>query len=79
VSQGAKDVRTDLWAHLRYSGTQDLKVAFDGRFHATRLRPHLSRFGFTSPDAPILFEMLSVEAIGEAAHENAQRHQLSSR
>jgi 5-oxoprolinase (ATP-hydrolysing) len=21
VSQGAKDVRTDLWAHLRYNGT----------------------------------------------------------
>jgi 5-oxoprolinase (ATP-hydrolysing) len=41
-------------------------VAFDGRFHAIGVEAaHLSRFGFTSPDAPILFEMLSVEAIGE--------------
>jgi 5-oxoprolinase (ATP-hydrolysing) len=70
VSQGAKDVRTDLWAHLRYSGTQqDLKVAFDS-IDAMQLAfeaAHMSRFGFISPDAPILFEMLSVEAIGEGA------------
>ncbi len=70
LSQGGKTVRSEAWAHLRYSGTQqDLKVAFgpadamQSAFEAA----HLARFGFTSPDVPILFEMLSVEAIGEGA------------
>ncbi len=70
LSQGAKDVRCELWAYLRYSGTQqDLKVAFDtaGAMKAAFEAAHLARFGFTSPEAEILFEMLSVEAIGEGA------------
>ena len=70
VAQGAQDVRVEIWAHLRYSGTQqDLKVAFaDGaQMQATFEDAHLARFGFNSPDVPILFEMLSVEAIGEGA------------
>ena len=69
-SQGAKDVRCEVWAHLRYSGTQqDLKVAFDSAdaMQTAFETAHLARFGFTSPDADILFEMLSVEAIGEGA------------
>ncbi|MGJ8611468.1 MAG: hydantoinase B/oxoprolinase family protein, partial [Octadecabacter sp.] len=70
LSQGAKDVRCEIWAHLRYSGTQqDLKVVFDSA-DAMQLAfetAHQARFGFTSPDADILFEMLSVEAIGEGA------------
>ncbi|AKS47336.1 5-oxoprolinase (ATP-hydrolysing) [Octadecabacter temperatus] len=70
LSQGAEDVRSELWAYLRYSGTQqDLKVAFDtaDAMKAAFEAAHLARFGFTSPEAEILFEMLSVEAIGEGA------------
>ena len=70
LDQGAKDVRTQAWAHLRYSGTQqDLKVAFanEDTMQSTFEAAHLARFGFTSPDADILFEMLSVEAIGNGA------------
>ncbi|MBU2994252.1 hydantoinase B/oxoprolinase family protein [Octadecabacter sp. 1_MG-2023] len=70
LGQGASDVRTMAWAHLRYDGTQqDLRVVFD-RADAMRAAfeaAHLARFGFTSPNADILFEMLSVEAIGEGA------------
>ncbi|KAG1713817.1 5-oxoprolinase [Nymphon striatum] len=68
TSQGATQVTCDRWAHLRYDGTQQiLKVEFASvdamqvEFEAA----HLARFGFTSPDAAILFEMLSVEAIDE--------------
>ncbi|MEN8917017.1 MAG: hydantoinase B/oxoprolinase family protein [Octadecabacter sp.] len=70
LSQGAEDVRCELWAYLRYAGTQqDLKVAFGAAdaMKAAFEAAHLARFGFTSPDADILFEMLSVEAIGEGA------------
>ncbi|SMX43408.1 hydantoinase B/oxoprolinase family protein [Octadecabacter ascidiaceicola] len=70
LSQGAKDVRSELWAYLRYSGTQqDLKVAFGAAdaMKAAFEAAHLARFGFTSPEAEILFEMLSAEAIGEGA------------
>lgn len=70
LSQGAQAVTCERWAHLRYSGTQQvLKVTFadaqamQAEFEAT----HMARFGFTSPDASILFEMLSVEAIDQGA------------
>ena len=70
LSQGAENVRCELWAYLRYSGTQqDLKVAFGAAdaMKAAFEAAHLARFGFTSPEAEILFEMLSAEAIGEGA------------
>ena len=70
LAQGAEDVRTQAWAHLRYDGTQqDLKVKFsDADTMQTAFEAaHLARFGFTSPDAAILFEVLSVEAIGNGA------------
>ena len=70
LSQGARDVRCERWAYLRYSGTQqDLKVAF-GTAEAMKAAfeaAHLARFGFASPEADILFEMLSAEAIGDGA------------
>lgn len=63
-------VLVEKWAYLRYSGTQQaLKVPFatppemKEEFEAA----HLARFGFTSPDVPVLFEMLSTEAIGDGA------------
>ena len=70
LSQGASDVRCERWAYLRYAGTQqDLKVAFSSAeaMKAAFEAAHFARFGFTSPEAEILFEMLSAEAIGEGA------------
>ena len=70
LEQGAKDVRTQTWAHLRYDGTQqNLKVAFSDAetMKAAFEVAHLARFGFTSPEAAILFEVLSVEVIGSGA------------
>jgi 5-oxoprolinase (ATP-hydrolysing) len=64
-----KDIRIESRAHLRYDGShQTLEVGFDAptamlaEFEAA----HQARFGFTSPERPILFEMLAVEAIGTA-------------
>ncbi|MCF2871091.1 hydantoinase B/oxoprolinase family protein [Octadecabacter sp. G9-8] len=68
LSQGARDVTIERWAHLRYNGTQQvLKVAFDtsGAMQSEFEATHLARFGFTSPETEILFDMLSVEAIDE--------------
>ncbi len=67
TTQGAADVRTEARAHLRYEGSHqalnvpfgtaaDMRVAFE--------RAHQARFGFTSPERAVEFEMLAVEAIG---------------
>lgn len=66
-------------AHLRYAGShQSLEVQFgrksemqDG-FDAA----HIERFGFSSPDRDLIFEILSVEAIGKS--ENPLRVGISS-
>ncbi|MFT4915446.1 MAG: 5-oxoprolinase (ATP-hydrolyzing) [Yoonia sp.] len=66
-NQGITDIRTEARAHLRYDGShQPLEVPFgspdqmQSDFEAT----HLQRFGFTSPERAIVFDMLSAEAIG---------------
>lgn len=63
----AASIRIEARAHLRYEGShQALEVPFgDGlamqhAFEAV----HEARFGFISPERSLLFEMLSVEAIG---------------
>ncbi|MGR3661862.1 MAG: hydantoinase B/oxoprolinase family protein [Paracoccaceae bacterium] len=68
-SQGITNIKTAPRAHLRYDGShQPLEVAFDtidamkSAFEAS----HMARFGFTSPERAILFELVSVEAIGDA-------------
>ncbi|WP_281984476.1 hydantoinase B/oxoprolinase family protein [Thalassorhabdomicrobium marinisediminis] len=70
-AQGASEAPViERWAYLRYSGTQQaLKVPFGPAADmATAFEAaHAARFGFTSPDVPLLFEMLSVEAIGKGA------------
>ena len=65
--QGIDEICIVARAHLRYDGShQALEVTFAGtaamqaEFEAT----HKARFGFTSPDRAILYEMVSVEAIG---------------
>jgi 5-oxoprolinase (ATP-hydrolysing) len=63
------DIRTEAQAWLRYDGShQPLEVPFGpaptmlAAFEAA----HLARFGFTSPERAVLFDMLAVEAIGKA-------------
>ncbi len=67
-SQGISDIATRPRAHLRYDGShQALEVPF-GDAQAMRAdfeAAHRQRFGFYSPEREIVFDMLSVEAIGE--------------
>ncbi len=69
-AQGVAAVTLETRAHLRYDGShQALEVPF-GSIDAMRAafeQAHLSRFGFISPNRPLLFEMVSVEAIGGMA------------
>ena len=63
------DIRTEARAHLRYDGShQALEVPFGptAQMQADFEALHDARFGFTSPERAMLFEMLSVEAIGLA-------------
>ena len=69
LAQGVAEVRGEALAHLRYDGShQPLAVPFGDA--ATMQRSfeaaHQARFGFTSPERAIWFEMLSCEAIGTA-------------
>ena len=66
----ADAIRHDLRAHLRYDGShQPLDVPFGppGAMRAAFEAAHLARFGFTSPERAILFDMLAAEAIGTTA------------
>lgn len=67
AAQGVPEMHIAARAHLRYEGShQPLEVAFGtteemrARFEAV----HKQRFGFISPERALLFDMLSVEAIG---------------
>ncbi len=68
-AQGAQAPDLRLRAHLRYDGShQSLEVAF-GTIDAMRAAfeaVHRQRFGFTSPERAVLFDMLAAEAIGAA-------------
>jgi len=70
ATQGIACPRIETMAHLRYEGShQALEVAFST---ATQMAQdfetaHIARFGFSSPDRKLQFEMLSVEAIGEVS------------
>ena len=68
ASQGIEDITILKRAHLRYNGShQPLDVTFGT---ADKMREdfesaHRQRFGFHSPERAILFDMLSVEAVGQ--------------
>ncbi len=65
--QGAKDVIVEKRAYLRYIGShQALDVPFGAEDDMRRAfeAVHKSRFGFSSPERDLVFEMLAVEAIG---------------
>ncbi len=68
ADQGAAQIRAERTAHLRYDGSyQTLGVPFGAVDEMTKTfeAAHRARFGFISPERAILFEMLSVEAIGD--------------
>ncbi|SLN66193.1 Acetophenone carboxylase gamma subunit [Roseovarius albus] len=68
ADQGVADIRIERRAHLRYDGShQALEVPFStaGQMQTDFEAVHQQRFGFHSPERAILFEMLSVEAIGQ--------------
>ena len=73
-AQGVAEIRAEARAHLRYEGShQALEVPFGSRSEmlAAFEEAHRARFGFASPERAVLFEMISVEAIGatgEAPH-----------
>lgn len=61
-------IRTEMRAHLRYTGShQSLAVDF-GTAEALAAAfdaAHRTRFGFSAPERALVFEMLEVEAVGE--------------
>ena len=70
TAQGIADPQVTLTAHLRYDGQhQSLPVPFADRadMEAAFAAAHQARFGFTSPERGVLFEMLAVEAEGGGA------------
>ena len=69
VDQGVAgaDVTVERRAHLRYHGTDtalDVPFASHDEILAAFARAHQKRFGFTSPEATLVAEAVSVEAIG---------------
>ena len=74
AGQGVADIAIEARAHLRYDGAhQPLEVPFgsEDAMRADFEAAHRQRFGFHSPERAILFDMLSVEAIGRTG-ETAQ-------
>ena len=70
VAQGIAAPQVTLTAHLRYEGQhQSLPVSFGDEAAMARdfAAAHQARFGFTSPEREVLFEMLAVEAEGGGA------------
>jgi 5-oxoprolinase (ATP-hydrolysing) len=66
-AQGILSPQTTLTAHLRYDGShQSLPVPFgtEAAMREAFAAAHRARFGFTSPERAVLFEMLATEAAG---------------
>jgi 5-oxoprolinase (ATP-hydrolysing) len=70
AAQGIATPKVTLTAHLRYEGShQALPVPFGSGvdLQESFAAVHLARFGFTSPERALLFEMLAAEAEGGGA------------
>ena len=70
TTQGIAEPKVTRTAHLRYEGQhQALPVPFGDAAAMVRgfAEAHQARFGFTSPERAVLFEMLAVEAEGGGA------------
>ena len=68
AGQGIDDITIQRRAHLRYDGShQPLDVPFGApdQMRTDFEAAHQQRFGFHSPERAVLFDMLSVEAIGQ--------------
>ncbi|MBZ0123140.1 MAG: hydantoinase B/oxoprolinase family protein, partial [Roseovarius sp.] len=68
AGQGVRDIAIERRAHLRYDGAyQPLEVPFGTKdeMQADFEAAHRQRYGFHSPERAIVFDMLSVEAIGQ--------------
>ena len=66
-AQGFADATVTAVAHVRYDGShQPLEVPFGdvAAMQAAFEAVHQQRFGFTSPERAIVFEMVSAEALG---------------
>jgi 5-oxoprolinase (ATP-hydrolysing) len=66
--QGAEQVHSDVRAFLRYDGSHqalDVPFASVSDMRTAFEEVHKQRFGFASPEREILFDMISVEAIGD--------------
>lgn len=62
-----EDVELRLTAHVRYAGSDTaipLELAPATQMRAAFEAAHQKRFGFVTPDAPMVLEMLSAEAVG---------------
>ncbi|WP_103257785.1 hydantoinase B/oxoprolinase family protein [Tabrizicola aquatica] len=71
AAQGIPQPQVTRTAHLRYDGShQSLPVPFGPAEAMFRdfAAAHQARFGFTSPERAVLFEMLAVEAEGGGAN-----------
>ena len=80
VSQGVRgeDIVVECRAHLRLKGShQALMVSFGnlGELKQRFDEAHLARYGFSSDGRELIFEALSVEAIGGASEINEKVHQ----
>ncbi|WP_306114759.1 MULTISPECIES: hydantoinase B/oxoprolinase family protein [unclassified Roseovarius] len=68
AGQGIDDITIQRRAHLRYDGSHqplDVPFAEPDQMRADFEAAHQQRFGFHSPERAVLFDMLSVEAIGQ--------------
>ena len=64
------DIEVNMTAHLRYEGShQTLEVPFGSIDTMTAAfdNAHQARFGFSSPNRKLIFDMVSSEAIGKTA------------
>ncbi|WP_102225078.1 hydantoinase B/oxoprolinase family protein [Acidimangrovimonas sediminis] len=64
-----EEIRTEAMAHLRYEGShQTLEVPHGSpdRMQADFEEIHRARFGFTSPERALYYDLVAVEAIGRA-------------
>ncbi|MGB3146733.1 MAG: hydantoinase/oxoprolinase family protein, partial [Paracoccaceae bacterium] len=75
-------ITTELQAHLRYDGSHQtlaVTLATPAAMRAAFEAAHQARFGFIAPERQIFYEMLSIEAVGQAATLPAERPQPQAR
>ena len=75
ASQGISesDIETQCRLHLRYKGTDTVLIVEHGGEAQVRHafdRAHRSRFGFTSPEKPVVVEAIEVESLGGGGAQN---------